>query len=231
MVLNKKKEGNVYEEQLTSSSVQTDNSRSSFEVTRTLLISTAARQPFRSQSKHGCMQTLSFLRLSDSTWTLPHLVQIGPVLWNAAEPLGSSWVIKCAVIDSRGPRERPGEASLLSSSSLHYYNISRCSHVMLFFADCIADLIMSGKVWALASWGSLLALPSQYHGLVIQKQMQIRCLQTVNSLRSYAASLEITRLHPTFRSIWGDVLGGVTPDSVYLRLDLIPFKKNICLSS
>lgn len=59
-------------------------------------------------------------------------------------------------------------------------------------ADCIADLIMFGRVGAPVSCGSLLALPSQYHGLVIRKQLRIGCLQTVDSLGSYAASLQIT---------------------------------------
>lgn len=40
-------------------------------------------------------------------------------------------------------------------------------------ADCIADLIMLGRGLALLSWGSLLAMPSQYHGLVIQKLLQM----------------------------------------------------------
>lgn len=102
---------------------------------------------------------------------------------------------------SRGKRwdeVAQSQVCLLSVSSLHYDNLRGCPHIMRLLqgADCIADLIMFGR--AVLSWGRLLALPSQYCGLVSRKTT------TQKMFTGCKFNLAVDRPPPTvFRSVKG----------------------------
>lgn len=91
------------------------------------------------------------------------------------------------------------------------------SFLLLLFcrADCIAGLIMFGRVLAPGSQGRLLALLSQYHGLAIsRKQLQFRCLQAGSSLWPRVAPPEITpHYHIRPFGLLRDILWCITPDA------------------